>query len=148
MSLKNTETPLLHRFWREVGGLLIEEFVAVRRGPGQGQRRIDGVIVRDKLHRIVSQRDIDISGKDIIVVQVESGRLGMYLMGQTLFSKMLMEAFSPKSIESVAVCCYDDARLHPLLKQFKGCRVVLYPDLASLKNNREIRENKQVRPRK
>lgn len=32
-------------FWHQVGGLLIEEFVLVRRTASQGQRLIDAVIV-------------------------------------------------------------------------------------------------------
>ena len=39
------ETPMTLWFWHQVGGLLIEEFVAVRRTASQGQRLIDAVIV-------------------------------------------------------------------------------------------------------
>jgi hypothetical protein len=39
MSLNNKETPLLHRFWQQVGGTLIEEFYAVERGKNHSERR-------------------------------------------------------------------------------------------------------------
>ena len=43
--MSKLETPLTLWFWHQVGGLLIEEFVAVRRTVSQGQRLIDAVIV-------------------------------------------------------------------------------------------------------
>ena len=39
------ETPMTEWFWDQVGGLLVEEFEAVRRNANQGQRLIDAVIV-------------------------------------------------------------------------------------------------------
>ena len=43
--MSRLETPMTLWFWHQVGGLLIEEFVAVRRTASQGQRLIDAVIV-------------------------------------------------------------------------------------------------------
>lgn len=43
--MSKLETPMTLWFWHQVGGLLIEEFVAVRRTASQGQRLIDAVIV-------------------------------------------------------------------------------------------------------
>ena len=43
----------------------------------------------------------------------------MYLMGQALFSKLLLEKnFNPKSVRSVALCTKNDNVLEPLLKKF------------------------------
>ena len=41
------ETPLTRRYWKEIGGTLIEEFEAVplRRDPYQARRNIDSVVV-------------------------------------------------------------------------------------------------------
>ena len=103
MSLNNKETPLLHRFWKETGGTLIEEFYAARRSSTHSERRIDGVIIKDGENTIKPQSEVSIQNKDIIAVEVKTGRLGRYLMGQTLFAKYLLESFSPRSIESVAV---------------------------------------------
>ena len=41
--MSKLETPMTLWFWHQVGGLLIEEFVAVRRTASQGQRLIDVV---------------------------------------------------------------------------------------------------------
>ena len=128
MSLNNKETPLLHRFWKETGGKLIEEFYAAKRSSTHSERRIDGVIIKNGEHIIKSQPEVSIKNKNIIAVEVKTGRLGRYLMGQTLFAKYLLESFSPRSIESVAVCQRDDDVLRPFLESFNGIRVVIYED--------------------
>ena len=66
-----------------------------------------------------------INVREIIVVQVKASRLGMYLMGQTLFSMRLMEKFNPSKITSVALCRYDDSIMRPLLEKDAGCKVVI-----------------------
>ena len=71
------------------------------------------------------QRSISIEGKDVIVVQAKAGRLGMYVMGQGVFSLGLMKRLKPKSVRSVILCEDDDAVLGPLLKQFPDVEVVL-----------------------
>ena len=123
--MSKLETPLTRRYWREVGGTLIEEFPAVRPGPGRGQRLIDAVIIPDGPFEIKTARKVDISGKDIIVVQTKVRRLGMHLMGQAVFSAKLMERFSPSSIRSVAICTNNDEVLEPLLKA-SGVELVVY----------------------
>jgi len=128
MSLNNKETPLLHQFWKETGGTLIEEFYAVRRSSSHSERRIDGVIIKGEKNVIKPQAEVSIESKDIIAVEVKTGRLGRYLMGQTLFAKYLLESFSPRSIESVAICQRDDDILRPFLESFDGVKVVIYED--------------------
>ena len=128
MSLNNKETPLLHRFWKEAGGTLVEEFYAVKRSRTNSERRIDGVIIKGWENVIMPQSEVSIKNKDVIAVEVKTGRLGRYLMGQTLFAKYLLESFSPRSIESVAVCQRDDDVLRPFLESFDGVRVVIYND--------------------
>jgi len=115
-------------FWHQVGGLLIEEFVAVRRTASQGQRLIDAVIVLgEKKRRLKRGAEFDLAGRDVIAVQSKHRRLGMTVAGQTLFSKELLKRFKPRSIRSVAVCTADDAVLRPLLERHKGCEVWVYP---------------------
>lgn len=61
-------------------------------------------------------------------MQTKASRLGMYLMGQTLFSGELLRRRYPAAlIESVALCSKDDAVLRPLLEVHTGCRVVVAP---------------------
>jgi hypothetical protein len=119
------ETPLTRRFWTEVGGTLIEEYQAVRRTSDQGQRLLDGLIIRDGPHEVSKDRSAAICGKDVIVVQTKAARLGMYLLGQALFSRHLVEALGPRSVETVAVCRKGDATLEPLADQY-GIKVVVY----------------------
>ena len=68
---------------------------------------------------------MSIEGKDVIVVQAKRGRLGMYLMGQAVFSAELIKRFKkPKSLKSVIPCEKDDAVLRPLLASFGDVEVV------------------------
>lgn len=119
------ETPLTLQFWESVGGSLIEEFLAVSRGAGTAQRLIDGVIVLDGAKRRIKQHEVAVKDQDIIVVQTKASRLGMYLMGQALFSAKLMRPFGPRSIRTVAVCTADDSVLR-LLCDHAGIEVVVY----------------------
>lgn len=114
-------------YWGQVGGTLIEEFVAVEGRADRGRRVLDGVIIPDGPFELAAQRDVSIRARDIIVVQTKASRLGMYLMGQALFSARLMERFGPRSIRSVALCARDDAELRPLLEVYPGLSVVVAP---------------------
>lgn len=120
------EKPMIEAYWKRVGGTLVEEFQMVKRGPLCGPRRADAVIIADGGARRVprGERDIDIAGKDVIVVQAKKNRLGMYLMGQAVFSAELMKALRPKSVRSVILCGKDDEVLRPLLAHFQNVEVV------------------------
>jgi hypothetical protein len=119
------ETPLTRRYWLSVGGTLVEEFPVVRRSSSCAQRLLDGLIVLDGNNRIAKADEIKVDGMDVIVLQTKANRLGMYLMGQALFSRELVKAFNPKSIRTVAICTQDDSMMHALCKQFQ-IEVVIY----------------------
>ena len=121
------ETPMNRWYWQQVGGTLIEEFPAVTRSRTCGARRLDGVIVHDGERRLAQASDVKIKDKDTIVVQTKSSRLGMSLMGQTLFSAQLMLPFEPRSIKSVALCTAYDSVLGPLLEAYPNIEVVVCP---------------------
>ena len=126
--MSKLETPMTLWFWHQVGGLLIEEFVAVRRTASQGQRLIDAVIVLgEKKRRLARGAEFDLAGRDVIAVQSKHRRLGMTVAGQTLFSKELLKRFKPRCIRSVVVCPDDDALLRALLERHKGCEVRVVP---------------------
>jgi hypothetical protein len=112
------ETPMLLRYWEQVGGSLIEEFPAVIKGPGRGWRWIDGVILPDDpdRERKPEKQAFPIQGKKVVVVQVKATRLTMSLMGQTLFSIDLIESFQPESVKAVALCTATHEVLEPLLR--------------------------------
>ncbi len=125
------ETLLTRRYWKEIGGTLIEEFEAVplRRNPYQARRNIDGVVVLGGPHEIQKADEVEIQDQDIVVIQTKAGRngytLGMYLLGQALFSRHLMEEFGPKSIRSVAICTKGDVVMEALAEKY-GIEVVVY----------------------
>jgi hypothetical protein len=98
------ETWRTRKFWESIGGLLIEEFEVVKKSESSARRLIDGVIVLDEETRVHHSTKFDITGKDVVVVQTKANRLGMYLLGQALFSKKLIKKHNPKSIRTVAIC--------------------------------------------
>jgi hypothetical protein len=49
------ETPMTRWYWQQVGGTLIEEFVAVEGTSKCGRRALDGVIIRNGEFRIAQQ---------------------------------------------------------------------------------------------
>ena len=124
--MSKREKPMIRWYWKRAGGTLIEEFRAVKRTETCGQRLMDGVILPDGPHKIATRHDVELEGQSIIVVQAKRGRLGMYLMGQALFSRELMRKFKPKSIRSVALCEAHDSVLSPLLEEH-GIEIVIYP---------------------
>ena len=52
------ETWRTRMYWKTIGGLLIEEFVAVDGNKEQGRRPIDGIIVLDRTIRFIKPKDI------------------------------------------------------------------------------------------
>jgi len=121
------ETPMTRWYWQQVGGTLIEEFIAVKGTSNCGVRVLDGVIIKEGDFRIAKQSEISIEGKDVIVIQTKAGRLGMSLMGQAFFSAQLIRRFNPRSVDSVVLCSQDDAVLRPLFEQYPNLKVVVCP---------------------
>lgn len=114
-------------FWEKVGGLLIEEFVAVRKSKHNARRLIDAEIVLNETKQISNNTEYSISGKDVIVIQTKSGRLGMYLLGQAYFSKALIRQHNPKSIRVVAICGKSDLAMEELALQ-ENIEVIVIPE--------------------
>jgi hypothetical protein len=124
--MSKLEKPMILQFWESVGGTLITEFQAVPRAPGVGRRLFDAVILPRRPKAEAHWRDVSIDGEDVIVVQAKAHRLGMYLMGQALFStELIRRYFKPKSIRSVILCSKDDAVLRPLLAAYPEVEVVV-----------------------
>jgi hypothetical protein len=121
------ETPMTRWYWQQVGGTLIEEFVAIKGTATCGRRVLDGVIIKEGERQIAHQAEVSLEGKDIIVIQAKASRLGMYLMGQALFSAQLLECFKPRSVVSVALRSRDDTVLRPLFEHYPNMHVVVCP---------------------
>lgn len=138
--MSKRETPMTLWYWQQTGGTLIEEFLVVSRSPTNGPRLLDGLIILgEETVRLPIGSKPSLQGKDVVIVQAKNSRLGMYLMGQTLFSLELVKRHSPRSILSVALCAKDDALLRPLLESHQGCKVVVCPeDVAQLTFNLDL----------
>lgn len=120
------ETPLTRWYWQQVGGLLVEEFPLVKGSKGASPRFLDGLIVLGEETEISKVRDFPIEGRDVVAIQTKASRLGMYLMGQCVFSLELVKRLNPLSVRSVALCTGDDAVMRPMLEAIEGCEVVVF----------------------
>lgn len=146
--------------WENEGGTLIEEFPAVlpQGDATVGKRLLDGVIVLDGRGQHIGPKaglrvdgktlrrpkngehhDVTLTGQEVVVVQTKMGppekpyRLGMYLLGQAVFSKHLMERFHLKTIQSVAICGKGDRIMKELAKKY-GIQVRVYEQRVRIKN--------------
>jgi hypothetical protein len=127
------EIPMTRWYWKQVGGTLVEELIAVHRGADHERRVLDAIILPSEECRIAKQYEVSIEGKDVIVVQTKAKRLGMGLLGQALFSAQLVQHFfHPRSVLTVALCSKDDAVLRPLFEQYPGMKVIVCPSEATL----------------
>ena len=125
------ETPMTEWYWRKVlkQGTLIKEYVAVERAEdGSNARRLmDGLVIMSGPFEISDDVHQNIAGKDVVIIQSKNKRLGMYLMGQALFSRQLILKKKPKSVRSVALCREDDKEMHALLLAHPGMEVYICP---------------------
>jgi len=122
------ETPMTRWYWSQIGGTLVEEFQLTPKTATSSVRRVDGLILPDGPHRISDTRDVVVDGQDVILVQTKTGRLGMYLMGQVVFSQRLMYLnYEPSRVRSVALCERDDDVLRPMLEAYDDIEVVIAP---------------------
>lgn len=123
--MSKRETPMIRQYWEMVGGTLIEECPVVKKGKDIGPRRLDAVILPNGPKIRAHWSEVSLQGQDVIVVQAKADRLGMYLMGQALFSAELIKTFQPASVRSIALCSKDDSLLRPMLERYDGVEVVV-----------------------
>jgi hypothetical protein len=121
------ETPMTEGFWQSTAhGLFIAEYPLVERGADRAPRYVDGLILPDEPHGRGKWRDYaSLSGKRVIVIQTKIGRMGMYLMGQALFSARLALTCGAASVRSILLCHASDGALLPLLRPFPEVEVWL-----------------------
>lgn len=112
-------------FWATLErGAFIPEYPLVHGAPDRSPRRADAVIFPDEPRSRARFADYpSIAGRDIIVVQTKIGRMGMYLMGQALFSARLAQAAGAATVRSILLCHETDAALIPLLTPFPEVEV-------------------------
>ena len=126
--MSKLDTPLTRWYWSQVGGTLVEEFLLTPRSATSSPRWVDGLILPDGPRRIADAKDVNVDGKEVIVVQTKKGRLRMTLMGQVVFSQKLMyRNYKPRRVRSIALCEEDDDVLRPMLEAFDDVEVVIAP---------------------
>jgi hypothetical protein len=112
-------------FWRTIAnGAYIPEYPLVRRAHDRSWRWVDALILPDEPHRRARPTDYpSLSGRSVIVVQTKAARMGMYIMGQALFSARLALAAGAANVRSILLCRKPDAALLPLLVPFPEVEV-------------------------
>jgi len=119
---------MIRSCWEQVGGTLIEEFPIAETTMTSELRRLDAIILPNGENRIAKASEVSLDGQDVIVIQCKAHRLGMYLMGQALFSRdLVLKCHKPRSVRSIALCNADDSLLRPLLESHEGLEVVVQP---------------------
>ncbi len=114
--------------------MMVSSYRTTTGRPGTSAGRwVDGLIIPDGPNRIAKAKEVDVDGKEVVLVQTTANRLGMYLMGQAVFSQQLMiSTYNPRRVISVALCTRDDDVLRPMLEAFDDIIVVVAPnDLGS-----------------
>ena len=124
------ETPMTEGFWEsQAPGLFFAEYQLVKRGADRSRRLVDGLILPDEPNGRGKWRDhIPLTDKRVIVIQAKARpyRMGMYLMGQALFSARLARLVcGAASVRSILLCHDTDSALLPLLKPFPEVEVWL-----------------------
>src|SRR5688572_28078061 len=112
------ETPMVELYWRkEPRRTLIEEF-GIRTTGDCEPRWIDGIILKQKSIELdgvkrdywywpdlsqaqKDERDQDLKGKKVIVVQAKASQIGFCVMGLALFSRYLVEKRGMEVIDSI-----------------------------------------------
>ena len=119
------ETPMTLAFWQHcANGALMEEYRLVAKATDRSPRYADAIILPDMpMQRYQRSEHIDLKGKNIIVVQAKARRMGMYLMGQALFSARLAIQIGAISVRSILLCTKSDAAMLPLLAPFPEVEV-------------------------
>jgi hypothetical protein len=121
------EIKMTEGFWKsKAHGLFFAEYPLVRKAADRAPRFVDGLILPDEPHGRGKWRDyVSLSGRRVIVIQTKVGRMGMYLMGQALFSARLALACGAASVRSILLCHRGDAAMLPLLAPFPEVEVWL-----------------------
>ena len=143
--MSKLEDPMILQYWEAVGGTLITEFQAVPRSDGVGRRLIDAVILPALPKRKAHWRDLSIENQDVLAIQAKAHRLGMYVMGQAIFSaRLIRQRFKPRSVRGVILCSADDQVLRPLLAEFPDIEVVVIPSAPVLPSEEETGQEEIV----
>jgi len=127
------ETHITECFWETcANGAFLPEYPLVRRSPDRSGRWADAVILPDEPHHRANVKDYpSLANRNVVVVQTQAGRMGMYLMGQAVFSARLALVSGAASVRSILLCRRPDSALLPLLDDFPEVEVWLFEDASA-----------------
>jgi hypothetical protein len=87
---------------------------------------LDAVILPALPRQVAHWRDVSLAGQRVVVVQAKASRLGMYLMGQAIFSAQLVRTrLAPANVRSVILCSKGDNVLQAHLALYPEVEVVV-----------------------
>jgi hypothetical protein len=102
--MSKLETPMTEAFWQcHANGAYLPEYCLVYQNKklDVGRRLVDAVILPEKPHGRASIREYPtLAGHNVVVVQTKAERMGMYLMGQAVFTARLVMAQGAASVRS------------------------------------------------
>ena len=132
MGRKYLERAMTECFWQtECNGAFVQEYPLTKKGIDRARRCADAVILpNEEHHRATSAKFPSLADRNVVVVQTKTQRLGMYLMGQALFSARLVQALGARSVRSILLCAENDAAMFPLLAPFPELEVWVTDSLA------------------
>jgi hypothetical protein len=125
--MSKLETPMTEAFWmHHAKGAYLPEYCLVRRDKkiDCGGRWADAVILLDEPHGRANFSDFPtLKGRNVVVVQTKASRMGMYLMGQAVFSAQLVRVQGAASVRSILLCTRADVVLLPFLEPYPEVEV-------------------------
>ncbi len=130
------EKELIERYWKWKGGTLVREYEMVKKDKEARVqfRRLDAIIILNGNHKEITREDFKDRGlgekDEVEFIQAKALPLGMSLMGQTLFSRGLMNKkmwkndWNPRKRRWIALCKEGDTELGELMRDY-GIDVVI-----------------------
>ena len=136
------ERLMIEKYWLDHGGgtLCFEVPLVTRSREGAQRRLLDGLIIPGGETGIVGHQDVEIAGKEVVIIQAKCDVLGMSLMGQAVFSLQLMKRLGPASVRSIALCVATDPVLEALLDPYRpevSVSVVTKQEVEALRKQKE-----------
>lgn len=123
--MSSYQSKRIRKYWKQVGGLLIEEFQAIPKKKSAEKQVIEGIIVLGEETRRQRGGIYDFTGKDIIVIHTKKDQVGMQSLGQAFQSREVMMRYQPRSIKTVTICSKPDEEMYKFCKEFDIEMVVI-----------------------
>lgn len=131
------ELRLTQAYASKRGGRLLTDCRAVPltnelpKGLDFGQRSIDGVLLVDKFGPKTNGEAasmVSLDGEKVVTIHTNTGKLSAPLLGQALFSPLLLMKRGAQPIETVAICGEDAPKLRSIAENDYKINVVVTPN--------------------